>query len=113
MYKAIYLQFGAALITAIGAGLIVGTRGLVSVGLAAIACILPNLFFAVRLTMLSNRPGNIYAANFFIGEFLKIGATIGLLAIAIKGYPEMHWPSLLIGFAIVLHAGFIAFWKKP
>lgn len=90
-----------------------GTRGLVSVGLAAIACILPNLFFAVRLTMLSNRPGNIYAANFFIGEFLKIGATIGLLAIAIKGYPEMHWPSLLIGFAIVLHAGFIAFWKKP
>lgn len=113
MYKAIYLQFGAAVITAIGAGLIVGTRGLVSVGLAAIACILPNLFFAVRLTMLSNRPGNIYAANFFIGEFLKIGATIGLLAIAIKGYPEVHWPSLLIGFAIVLHAGFIAFWKKP
>ncbi len=113
MYKAIYLQFGAAVITAIGAGLIVGTRGLVSVGLAAIACILPNPFFAVRLTMLSNRPGNIYAANFFIGEFLKIGATIGLLAIAIKGYPEMHWPSLLIGFAIVLHAGFIAFWKKP
>ncbi|MCB4359950.1 ATP synthase subunit I [Quatrionicoccus australiensis] len=113
MYKAIYLQFGAAVITAIGAGLIVGTRGLVSVGLAAIASILPNLFFAVRLTMLSNRPGNIYAANFFIGEFLKIGVTIGLLAIAIKGYPEMHWPSLLIGFAIVLHAGFIAFWKKP
>lgn len=113
MYKAIYLQFGAAVITAIGAGLIVGTRGLVSVGLAAIACILPNLFFAIRLTMLSKRPGNAYAANFFIGEFLKIFATIGLLAIAIKGYPEVHWPSLLIGFAIVLHAGFIAFWKKP
>ncbi len=113
MLRAIYLQFGAALITAIGAGVIVGTRGLVSVGLASIACILPNLFFAVRLTMLSHRPGASYAANFFVGEFLKIGATIGLLAIAIKGYPEVHWPSLLIGFAIVLHAGFIAFWKKP
>ena len=113
MLRAIYLQFGAALITAIGAGAIAGTRGLVSVGLAAIACILPNLFFAIRLTMMSNRPGASYAANFFVGEFLKIGATIGLLAIAIKGYPEMHWPSLLIGFAIVLHAGFIAFWKKP
>ena len=112
MLRAIYLQFGAALITAIGAGAIAGTRGLVSVGLAAIACIIPNLFFAIRLTMMSNRPGASYAANFFVGEFLKIGATIGLLAIAIKGYPEMHWPSLLIGFAIVLHAGFIAFWKK-
>ena len=112
MFKAIFLQFGAAVITALGAGAIVGTRGLVSVGLAAVACILPNLLFAVRLTMVNNRPGASYAANFFIGEFLKIGVTIGLLAIAIKGYPEMHWPSLLIGFAIVLHAGFIAFWKK-
>ncbi|MBU3695181.1 ATP synthase subunit I [Dechloromonas sp.] len=113
MLRAIFLQFGAAVITAIGAGVIVGTRGLVSVGLAAFACILPNLFFAIRLLMVNNRSGASYAANFFIGEFLKIGATIGLLAIAVKGYPEMHWPSLLIGFAIVLHAGFLAFWKKP
>ena len=112
MFKAIYLQFGAAVITAIGAGAIVGTRGVVSVGLAALAGILPNLFFAIRLMMMADRPGASYATNFFIGEFLKIGATIGLLAIAIKGYPAMHWPSLLIGLAIVLHAGFLAFWKK-
>ena len=112
MYRAIFLQFGAALITALGAGAIVGTRGLVSVGIAAVAALLPNLLFAIRLVMVNNRPGASYAANFFIGEFLKIGATIGLLAIAVKGYPEMHWPSLLIGLAVVLHAGFIAFWKK-
>lgn len=112
MFRAIYLQIGAALITAVAAGVIVGSRGVVSVGLAAVACIVPNLFFAVRLAMVVNRRGASYAANFFIGEFLKIAATIGLLAIAVKGYPEMHWPSLLIGFAIVLHAGFIAFWKK-
>ncbi len=62
--------------------------------------------------MVNNRPGASYAANFFIGEFLKIAATIGILAIAITGYPGMHWPSLLIGLAIVLHAGFLAFWKK-
>ena len=112
MYKAILLQFGAAVITALGAGAVVGTRGLVSVGFAALAAILPNLFFAIRLSMENNRPGASYAANFFIGEFLKIAATIGILAIAITGYPGMHWPSLLIGLAIVLHAGFLAFWKK-
>ena len=112
MLNAIYLQLGAALITAILAGAIVGMRGLVSVGFAALAAILPNLFFVVRLSMLKNRPGSSYVANFFIGEFLKIAATIGILAIAIKGYPEMHWPSLLIGLAIVLHAGFLAFWKR-
>ena len=113
MFNAIYLQIGAAVITAIGAGAIVGTRGFVSVGLSALACIIPNLLFAIRLAVLRHRPGASYVANFFAGEFLKIAATAGLLAIAIKGYPEMHWPSLLIGFAVVLHAGFLAFWKKP
>lgn len=112
MYRAIILQFGAALITALGAGAIVGKRGLFSVGIAAVAAIIPNLLFAIRLTMVNRRPGASYAANFFLGEFLKIAATIGILAIAITGYPEMHWPSLLIGLAVVLHAGFIAFWKK-
>ena len=62
--------------------------------------------------MVNNRPGASYAANFFIGEFLKIAATIGILAIAITGYPEVHWPSLLFGLAVVLYAGFLAFWKK-
>lgn len=113
MFKAILLQLVAAIITALGAGAIVGTRGLVSVGIAALAALIPNLFFVIRLTMVNNRAGASYAANFFIGEFLKIAATIGILAIAIKGYPEMHWPSLLIGLAVVLHAGFLAFWKKP
>ncbi len=112
MYRAIFLQLGAALITALGAGAIVGTRGLVSVGIAAVAALLPNLLFAIRLSMVNQRPSASYAANFFLGEFLKIAATIGILAIAIKGYPEMHWPSLLIGLAVVLHAGFLAFWKK-
>lgn len=112
MLKAIYLQLGAAVITAIVAGAMIGTRGVVSVGFAALAAILPNLFFVVRLTMLKDRPEASYVANFFIGEFLKIATTVGILAIAIKGYPEMHWPSLLIGLAIVLHAGFLAFWKK-
>lgn len=113
MFRAIFLQLGAALITALGAGAIIGIRGLVSVGVATAAAVLPNLFFAIRLSMVNNRPGASYAANFFVGEFLKIAATIGILAIAIRGYPEMHWPSLMIGLAVVLHAGFLAFWKKP
>lgn len=112
MFRAVLLQCGAAFLMIVGASLLIGVRGGVSVGLGALACILPNLVFALRLKSMSNRPGASFPANFFIGEFVKIAATIGLLAIAIKGYPEMHWPSLLIGFAIVLQSGFIAFWKK-
>lgn len=112
MFRSIFLQLLAAIITAVGAGVLVGTRGAVSVGIAAVACILPNLIFVLRLQSVAQRSGSSYAANFFLGEFLKVAATIGLVAIAIKGYPEMHWPSMMIGFAIVLHAGFLAFWKK-
>lgn len=112
MFKAILLQFIAAIVLAVGAGALVGTRGIVSVGLAAVAAIVPNLLFALRLRSMSNRPGASYPVNFFIGEFVKIAASIALLLIAIRVYPAMHWPSLLIGLAVILHAGFIAFWKK-
>lgn len=112
MFRAVLLQCGAALLVVIGAGVLVGTRGALSAGMGSLACILPNLLFALRLMSMSKRPGASYPVNFFIGEFVKIAATIVLLAVAIRGYPEMHWPSLLIGFAIVLQSGFIAFWKK-
>lgn len=112
MFRALYLQCIAAVIVALGAGMLVGARGALSAGLGAMACILPNLLFALRLKSVSSRPGASYPVNFFIGEIVKIAATIVLLAVAIRGYPEMHWPSLLIGFAIVLQSGFIAFWKK-
>lgn len=112
MIKAIYLQLGATILTMVIAGLLVGTRGAISAGLAGLACVLPSAWFALRLKAVSKRPGASLPAQFFIGEFIKVAATIGLLAIAVKAYPDMHWPSLLIGMAVVLQASFFAFWKK-
>ena len=114
MFRVIVLQLVASIIIVMIAGVLVGTRGMISAGVASVACVLPNLFFVLRLQLVVKRAeaGSSYAKNFFIGEFLKVAATIGLLAIAIKGYPEMHWPSMLIGLVVVLHAGFIVFWKK-
>lgn len=112
MFRAIYLQIGATLIVAILAGMLAEARGAVSAALGGVACILPNLLFALRLNSVARRPGANYAANFFLGEFVKIAATIGLLAIAMKAYADLHWPSLLIGLVVALQAGFLAFWKK-
>ncbi len=112
MFRAILLQVGATLITAVLAGLLVGTRGAVSAVLGGAACTLPNFLFALRLRSVHNRPGASYPANFFLGEFVKIAATIGLLAVAVMGYADLHWPSLLIGLAVALQASFLAFWKK-
>ena len=68
--------------------------------------------FALRLKSVASRPGASYPANFFLGEFVKIAATIGLLVFVVKGYADLHWPSLLIGLGLAVQAGFLAFWKK-
>jgi ATP synthase protein I len=73
---------------------------------------LPNALFILRLYSLAGRPGATYPVHFFVGEFVKVLATAGLLAVAMVGYSDMHWLSLLAGWVVALHAGFFAFWKK-
>lgn len=112
MFRAILLQVGATIITALATGLYAGMHGMVSAALGGAACTLPNFLFALRLKMVANRPGASYPANFFLGEFVKIAATIGLLVFIVREYADLHWPSLLIGLVLALQAGFLAFWKK-
>ena len=80
--------------------------------LGGMACVLPNLLFALRLRAVARRPGASYPANFFLGEFVKVLATIGLLVFVVRGYADLHWPSMLIGLGLALQAGFLAFFKK-
>ena len=112
MFRAILLQVGATLIAALILGGLVGTRGAVSAVLGGVACTLPNFLFALRLKRTAKRPGASYPANFFLGEFVKIAATVGILVFVVKEYTDLHWPSLLIGLGLALQAGFLAFWKK-
>jgi ATP synthase protein I len=112
MFRAIILQFGATLVTALVAGFLVGRHGALSGLVGGMACTLPNLMFALRLRMVQHRPGASYPANFFLGEVVKNAATIGLLAVAVSWYADLHWPSMLIGLAVALQASFLAFWKK-
>ena len=112
MFRAILLQVAATIITALIAGLLAGTRGAVSAILGGVVCVLPNFLFALRLKLVANRPGASYPANFFLGEFVKIAATIALLVLVVKEYADLQWPSLLVGMVLALQAGFLAFWKK-
>jgi ATP synthase protein I len=113
MKKVICLQLGATAFTVLMAGLLVGTRGAVSAGLAGMALILPNFWFALRLkAAAANGKGLPLAARFFIGEFIKVAASVGLLFIVVKTCPNLHWPSLLVGVIAVSQANFLAFWKK-
>lgn len=112
MFRAILLQVGATIAAAVAGALIAGMRGGVSALLGGVACTLPNFLFALRLTLVANRPGASYPVNFFIGEFIKVGATVALLLFVIREYADLHWPSLLIGLGLALQAGFLALGKK-
>ena len=112
MFRAIFLQAGATVIAALAAGLFAGTRGVVSAVLGGLACVLPNLLFALRLKIVANRPGASYPANFFLGEFVKIAATTGLLVLIVSEYADLHGPAMLIGLVLALQASFLALWKK-
>ena len=112
MFTAVWFQAGATVFVAVIAGLLAGIPGAVSALLGGAASTLPNLLFALRLSSVTRRPGASYVLNFFLGEFLKVAATIGLLAIAVKAYSGVHWLSLLIGLVVALQAGFLAFWTR-
>jgi len=45
---------------------------------------------------------------FFLGTFVKIGLTLGLLAWVIKTEPDIRWLPLLIGLIVALKAPLFA-----
>ena len=73
---------------------------------------MPNLLFALRLKLAARASSASFPLNFFLGELVKIAATIVLLLFVVSVYADLHWPSLLIGLGLALQAGFLAFWKK-
>ncbi|NQW82423.1 MAG: ATP synthase subunit I [Alcaligenaceae bacterium] len=69
------------------------------------AYVLPNAAFALRLWLSTYRPGGANPALFFIGEFLKVGASVGLLwLISQLGGEQVRWLAVLAGLVAVLKA---------
>jgi ATP synthase protein I len=111
MIKILYLQLCAATTATCLAALFAGTQGAVSAALAGVICILPSAGFMLCLAYKARRSTSASPIVFFVGEFIKVAATLGLLVVVVKVY-AVHWPSLLLGMLIVLQASFLAFWKK-
>ena len=81
----------------------VGQHGAVSAGLGGAAIVIPNLFFALSLWAAA-RSGRASVARFFVGEFIKIAATLALLVIVAGAYRDLHWLALLAGMLVALKA---------
>ncbi|BAO31397.1 hypothetical protein SUTH_03627 [Sulfuritalea hydrogenivorans sk43H] len=84
-----------------------GPHGAASAGLGGAAVVIPNLFFALSLWAAA-RSGRASVARFFVGEFIKVAATLALLVIVAGAYRDLHWLALLAGLLVALKANLFA-----
>ena len=106
MFRAVFHQAIATLIVAGLAWFWVGLHGAVSAALGGAAIVVPNLLFALSLWAAA-LSGRASVARFFVGEFIKVAATLALLVIVAGAYRDLHWLALLAGLIVALKANLI------
>lgn len=111
MFRAVLHQFVATLLAAGLGGLWLGQHGALSAGLGGTAVVIPNLLFALSLWAAA-KSGRASVAGFFVGEFIKVAATLALLVIVAGAYRDLHWLALLAGVFLALKANLIVILTK-
>jgi ATP synthase protein I len=102
MLAAVGLQIAAVAVLALVAGLTTGWESARFLLLGGTVAIVPNALFALRLALHRKRTPESYPVVFFLGEFAKIGLTVGMLAWIVKSVPDIRWLPLLIGLIVAL-----------
>jgi ATP synthase protein I len=102
VFIAVGLQIAIVTVLALAAGLLADWNSARYLALGGAAAIVPNGLFALRLALHRGRSPESYPVVFFLGEFLKIGMTIGLFGLIIKYGEEIRWLAMLIGFIAAL-----------
>ncbi len=105
---AVLLQIASVLVLALGAALVSGWSSATYVVLGGAAAIIPNSLFALRLAFHRGRSAESYPVVFFLGQFAKIGLTVGLLAAMHKWLGPLQWLPLLLGLIVALKAPLFA-----
>jgi ATP synthase protein I len=105
---AVLLQIASVLVLALGAALLADLSSAFHVVLGGTAAIIPNGLFALRLAFHRGRSPESYPVVFFLGQFAKIGLTIGLLAGINKWLGPLDWLPLLLGLIVALKAPLFA-----
>jgi ATP synthase protein I len=105
---AVLLQVGSVTILALGAAVIADWSSAWFVALGGSAAIVPNGLFAMRLALHRGRSPESYPVVFFLGQFAKIGLTVGLLGAISKWAGPVQWLPLLLGLIVALKAPLFA-----
>jgi len=113
MAKAVLWQLVATGVVAAVAAAIGGFHAAVSAILGGLSCVVPNALFAWRLKIETRRPGGATVHGFFIGEFVKLAATVLLLFVVASTYRDLQWLALIAGFIAALKSYFLMFLFGP
>ena len=104
MFAAVGLQFAVVAVLSLLAAVFVGWPGAKALLLGGLAAAVPSALFALRLSMHRGRPAESYPVVFFVGELVKIGLTVALLAGIVRWQPDIRWLPLIIGLVAALKA---------
>ena len=110
MLKAVFLQLGVVALAVALCGGLAGARGAYSALIGGASYLMPNLLFVLRLKIAA-AAGRTSVATFFVGELMKVVATVVILIVAQKYY-DVHWLALLFGLFAALKANLFAFLLK-
>jgi ATP synthase protein I len=108
MFAAVGLQVVSVIILGLVAGLTFDWTSAKFFVLGGMAAVVPNALFALRLAMQRGRSPESYPAVFFLGEFAKIGLTVGLVAWIVHAMPDVNWLALVLGLIVALKAPLFA-----
>lgn len=108
MLVAVGLQVAVVAVLACIAGLAFDWSSAGYLALGGLAAIIPNGLFALRLALHRGRSPESYPVVFFLGEFLKIGLTVALLALIVRTFEALDWLPMLIGLIAGLKAPLFA-----
>jgi len=113
MFAAVGLQAAVVLGLAIVALVVSGATASWHLMLGGLAATVPNALFALRLALHRGRSPESYPTVFFLGEFAKIGLTVGFLALLIRYESNLQWLPMLIGLIAALKAPLLMMaWKR-
>lgn len=112
MLRVVGLQVLATAVVSLLAWPVAGSAAAISALLGGGACVVPNAFFALRLTLASRDAAGASAMTFFVGELFKVGSTIALLALIAWAYKDLVWLAMIVAIIAVLKSYLIAvFWR--
>lgn len=102
-------QLLVTVVLSVACGVMAGIKGAYSAGLGGLICIVPNIYFAMKLFKHQGaRSAKRIVQSFYKGEALKLLITIVLFAVVFVNIP-LSAPSFFISFIVVQWL----FWFAP